>query len=896
MATIKLISPNNRNRVPGPGLDNNIYVKSGDVNPLITQVNTNTTNIATILGGFLYQGVLALPANYPAATQDQYWIVSVAGQIGGTGPVLEIGDQVICTTTSVGGTHAAVGTSYTTIQKNMVPLTEANFQAVGSNVSDFMTRDTLADAFNGGTTCSTAANTLVLSAGTTSQLDITSTAGAKAVNIASTAQTVDSITATVTVNSTNYNFLSCGIAPSAALSAGEVITGTNFSHTDAAADAVTSQFLGHQVSFINTSGSQSDLIGVNIVHGSGGDTYDAAGAANYVGYNFAPTGTFNAAAANLYGLKIDASGATITSLGTSYGLYLDATATTNDLGIGMYGVNTNEGKFTFLSTGGAFVADLTAYAEAQALMLTAQAHTDTDAVVDMTLTIKDAAAIGYQANVSMSNVFTGATVAKLYDAQVGGAAGNADGSGIICYNAKVSGISTDRADYSGFVADIASYRDNADTDAGVTVGFTGTIDHSGATWYGVRVSGSTATYTDGKVYGLYFNHATAASSDIYGVTSLTDSTSADNNKFGILVSKDLTNATAAGALAQTNPALSIEQSSASSASASDVMTVSNTTAQINTINSNSTVNADIYAGTVLDVGYSATTTVAGVATSSSTGLLVDYDLTNTAGTLNAASFNVAYIDVDFDNTTAIEFANGTYNGLNINLTDNATANYAATATMSGASIDVSGMTVTDADLTLYGLNVVGSAAGTSTVAAGRFTDGTTTTLLSDGTNAITATGAVVDGQTIGDGLSPAFFNVKSLKYIVGINGVAGCDYNFDADADMAETGIQLGAGAIIPAASRVLDVVLRCVTSEGTAATITWDIGVSDGSNEYLAAATNDADGDINGVTVGGYPYATISDTASSVYVSATPDANWSTLTNGKWEVYVTYIDNSATA
>lgn len=51
MATIQRINPNNRNVVPGIGQENNIFVKSGDVNPLIDQVNTNTTAIAAIVGG-----------------------------------------------------------------------------------------------------------------------------------------------------------------------------------------------------------------------------------------------------------------------------------------------------------------------------------------------------------------------------------------------------------------------------------------------------------------------------------------------------------------------------------------------------------------------------------------------------------------------------------------------------------------------------------------------------------------------------------------------------------------------------------------------------------------------------------------------------------------------------
>lgn len=51
MATINRINPNNRNIVPGIGQENNIFVKSGDVNPLIDQVNINTAAIADMADG-----------------------------------------------------------------------------------------------------------------------------------------------------------------------------------------------------------------------------------------------------------------------------------------------------------------------------------------------------------------------------------------------------------------------------------------------------------------------------------------------------------------------------------------------------------------------------------------------------------------------------------------------------------------------------------------------------------------------------------------------------------------------------------------------------------------------------------------------------------------------------
>lgn len=93
---------------------------------------TNTTQLATtafvtgamgnLSGAMVLKGVLDCSAspNYPAGTAGDLYKVSVAGKVGGaSGPSVEIGDVVICITTAVTGTHAAVGTSWNIIQTNL---------------------------------------------------------------------------------------------------------------------------------------------------------------------------------------------------------------------------------------------------------------------------------------------------------------------------------------------------------------------------------------------------------------------------------------------------------------------------------------------------------------------------------------------------------------------------------------------------------------------------------------------------------------------------------------------------------------------------------------------------------------------------------------------------------
>lgn len=59
--------------------------------------------------------------NYPAASKGHKWLFSHAGKIGGaSGLEVDVGDQLVCTTTSVAGTHAAVGANFTVVQGNIV--------------------------------------------------------------------------------------------------------------------------------------------------------------------------------------------------------------------------------------------------------------------------------------------------------------------------------------------------------------------------------------------------------------------------------------------------------------------------------------------------------------------------------------------------------------------------------------------------------------------------------------------------------------------------------------------------------------------------------------------------------------------------------------------------------
>jgi len=369
-------------------------------------------------------------------------------------------------------------------------------------------------------------------------------------------------------------------------------------------------------------------------------------------------------------------------------------------------------------------------------------------------------------------------------------ASDVDTSAIIGFAADLTSPTTSRADVVGVLVGIDSVRTTADTDSGFMVGFTGTMNQASAGTYGLRVGSAGFTHTAGTFWGAYINvghEATAGSAIAIEIDA--NSTSTANSKYGLMISKDLTNATAAGALAATNEALTIGQTVASSALASGAVTAANNLAYIAKSNSNAVATADVYGGSNLVLTYSATTTGTGTATNSASALTIDYNLTETAGTLTNTSFNVAYID--FDTTGTPVFDNGTYNMILIDVDTAASVAASATATINGLKVDFSGTTVTDGDLTLAGVSVTLPAYGTSTQygvfatdgtyqaflirnqAAGYFNNGTQTLTICNATSHLSAATALITDMPVtapGAGFDTAN-GVKIIPY--GKHGVAG---------------------------------------------------------------------------------------------------------------------------
>jgi len=65
-----------------------------------------------------------LNPNYPSATTNDMYFVTVAGKLGGaSGPAVEVGDTAICISTAVAGDQATVGSHWIILQVNIPGLT-----------------------------------------------------------------------------------------------------------------------------------------------------------------------------------------------------------------------------------------------------------------------------------------------------------------------------------------------------------------------------------------------------------------------------------------------------------------------------------------------------------------------------------------------------------------------------------------------------------------------------------------------------------------------------------------------------------------------------------------------------------------------------------------------------
>ena len=109
--------------IPNPPSGPELYpVVQGGVTYKITHTELVEGVTEALVDPFLYKGGLDCSANpnYPAADAGHVYKVTVAGKVGGgSGPDVEVGDTMYCTTdSSASGNHATVGANWAIIQAN----------------------------------------------------------------------------------------------------------------------------------------------------------------------------------------------------------------------------------------------------------------------------------------------------------------------------------------------------------------------------------------------------------------------------------------------------------------------------------------------------------------------------------------------------------------------------------------------------------------------------------------------------------------------------------------------------------------------------------------------------------------------------------------------------------
>lgn len=119
--------------------------------------NDNFTELYTGLTGLLdFKGSTDASANpnYPAASKGDFYVISVAGKIGGASGIdVEVGDAYFAKADNAGGNQATVGTSWTVIQGNITGGVAGAIEVLDEGVSETATLVSL-DFVGAGVTAS----------------------------------------------------------------------------------------------------------------------------------------------------------------------------------------------------------------------------------------------------------------------------------------------------------------------------------------------------------------------------------------------------------------------------------------------------------------------------------------------------------------------------------------------------------------------------------------------------------------------------------------------------------------------------------------------------------------------------------------------------------------------
>ena len=143
----------------------------------------------------------------------------------------------------------------------------------------------------------------------------------------------------------------------------------------------------------------------------------------------------------------------------------------------------------------------------------------------------------------------------------------------------------------------------------------------------------------------------------------------------------------------------------------------------------------------------------------------------------------------------------------------------------------------------------------------------------------------------GQGINPDYSRATTKNYIIGRNGVAGCDFNFAAPANTTQQNLSIGA--IILAQCVITQVAVICLETVAGGAVSDFKVScgnVSAGVNFLALATCKTLNQFLQLAAVPSLDWTTV----NNVFFGGVPTgANWSALTNGKWQLTVVYNDFS---
>lgn len=169
------------------------------------------------------------------------------------------------------------------------------------------------------------------------------------------------------------------------------------------------------------------------------------------------------------------------------------------------------------------------------------------------------------------------------------------------------------------------------------------------------------------------------------------------------------------------------------------------------------------------------------------------------------------------------------------------------------------------------------------------------TLLNKGayTVEINAMSGMIDSPTYRVGTDMTLQSKTVIKTIDLDDDASTDDYQFDDDAANATEQVITLSG-ILPARATLMDWQIYCIEGADDANTVTVDFGTTSGGSELGTGTPDDLDEMIS-MAAGASPALAPTNAARSLYVGATPSANWNVM-HSLWriEVVISYIDNLA--